>query len=98
MRALHHRRLPRRHGGYRSGHGGVYTLLELLEVNRVIIAIESNKPEAIRVLTEIAENKRDQKDQVKVLELKSRYPQGAEKVLVQACTGRKIPKASCLRT
>ncbi len=71
---------------------GVYTLLELLEVNRVIIAIESNKPEAIRVLTEIAENKRDQKDQVKVLELKSRYPQGAEKVLVQACTGRKIPK------
>ena len=45
---------------------GVYTLLELLEADRVIIAIESNKPEAIRVLTEIAENKRDQKDQVKV--------------------------------
>ena len=71
---------------------GVYTLLELLEVERILIAIESNKPEAIRILTEIAENNRDQKDQVKVLELKSRYPQGAEKVLVQACTGRKIPK------
>lgn len=71
---------------------GVYTLLELLEADRVIIAIESNKPEAIRILTEIAENKRDKNDQVKVLELKSRYPQGAEKVLVQACTGRKIPK------
>ena len=26
-----------------------------------------------------------------MLPLKSRYPQGAEKVLVQACTGRKVP-------
>ncbi len=71
---------------------GVYTLLELLQVERVIIAIESNKPEAIRVLTEIADSERDKKHQVEVLKLKSRYPQGAEKVLVQACTGRKIPK------
>ncbi len=71
---------------------GVYILLELFQVDRVIIAIESNKPKAIRVLTRIAENERDKEDRVKVLELKSRYPQGAEKVLVQACTGRKIPQ------
>ena len=29
---------------------------------------------------------------MRVLALKSRYPQGAEKVLVQACTGRKVPE------
>ena len=28
---------------------------------------------------------------MRVLPLKARYPQGAEKVLVQACTGRKVP-------
>lgn len=72
---------------------GVYALWEMLGADRVIIAIENNKPEAIRILTQIAESDtRDPDDHVKVLTLKSRYPQGAEKVLVQACTGRKIPQ------
>ena len=72
---------------------GVYTVKELLGAQRVIIAIENNKPEAIRILREIADNEnRDPEDKVRVLELKSNYPQGAEKVLVQACTGRRIPQ------
>ncbi len=71
---------------------GVYALLDMLKAQRVIIAIESNKPKAIEVLNRIAENENDPEDRVKVLKLKARYPQGAEKVLVQACTGRRIPK------
>jgi len=72
---------------------GVYTLWEMLGADRVIIAIENNKSEAIKVLTHIAESDtRDPNDRVRVLTLKSKYPQGAEKVLVQACTGRRIPQ------
>lgn len=72
---------------------GVYALWEMLGADRVLIAVESNKPEAIRILTDIAESdSRDPENHVRVLKLKSRYPQGAEKVLVQACTGRKIPQ------
>lgn len=72
---------------------GVYKVKEILGVQRVIIAVEDNKPDVIAKLREIADDpKRDPRDEVRVLPLKSRYPQGAEKVLVQACTGRKIPE------
>ena len=71
---------------------GVYHVKEILGVQRVLIAVEDNKPDVIQRLSEIADDpKRDPLDQVRVLPLKSRYPQGAEKVLVQACTGRKVP-------
>lgn len=71
---------------------GVYHVKEILGVQRVIIAVEDNKPDVIQKLSEIADDpKRDPLDQVRVLPLKSHYPQGAEKVLVQACTGRKVP-------
>ncbi len=71
---------------------GVYTLLELLKLERVIIAVESNKPKVIETLRRIADNKEnDPEDRVRVLPRKARYPQGAEKVLVQACTNRIIP-------
>lgn len=71
---------------------GIYKIKDILGVHRVIIAVEDNKPDAIAKLTEIAENPElDPYDEVRVLTLKSRYPQGAEKVLVLACTGREIP-------
>ena len=71
---------------------GVYHVKEILGVQRVIIAVEDNKPDVIQKLSEIADDpKRNPLDQVRVLPLKSRYPQGAEKVLVQACPGRKVP-------
>ena len=71
---------------------GVYHVKEILGVQRVIIAVEDNKPDVIQKLSEIPDDpKRDPLDQVRVLPINSRYPQGAEKVLVQACTGRKVP-------
>lgn len=71
---------------------GIKIVKDLLDVHRVIIGIESNKPDAIKILSQIAENEAaDPDDEVRILTLKSSYPQGAEKVLIRACTGRKVP-------
>ena len=70
---------------------GIYTVQEMLGIDRVIIAIEDNKPEAMNVLTGIAANSADKNDSVRVMQLRSRYPQGAEKVIIQAATGRRVP-------
>ena len=70
---------------------GIYTVQEMLGIDRVIIAIEDNKPEAMKVLTGIAANSADKNDSVRVMQLRSRYPQGAEKVIIQAATGRRVP-------
>ena len=54
--------------------------------------MENNKPDVIETLTRIADNpERDPDDNVRVLPLRARYPQGAEKVLVKSCTNRVIP-------
>lgn len=67
--------------------------IELLQecapsIERYIIGIENNKPEAISKITEaFASNER-----VSVKELPSLYPQGAEKVLVHNTTGLDVPE------
>ena len=71
--------------------GGVYLIKKLLNIERVIIAVEDNKPKAIKTFYEIAADKQDTDDKVKLMKLKSRYPQGAEKVLIYSATKRKLP-------
>lgn len=71
---------------------GIHAVKEILGVKRVIIGVEKNKPDAIKLLKEIAGNKTADPDNiVMVLPLKSSYPQGAEKVLIKATTGRVVP-------
>lgn len=70
---------------------GVYTIKDMLGFKNVIIAAEDNKPEAFKVLKNIADHKDDVKDEVKLMVLESKYPQGAEKMMVQSATGRKVP-------
>lgn len=71
---------------------GIYKVKEILDVHRVMIAVEDNKPDVIEKLREIADNTElDPNDEVRVFPLPSRYPQGAEKVLVRTCTGRRVP-------
>ena len=70
---------------------GIHTVKEFLDIHRVIIGIENNKPDAIKALREIADNSHDIDDEIRVLPLKASYPQGAEKVLIKACTGREVP-------
>lgn len=70
---------------------GVYALKELLGFKQVIIAAEDNKPEAFKVLSKIADHDADIDDSVKLMVLESKYPQGAEKMMVQSATGRRVP-------
>lgn len=51
------------------------------------IGVEANKPDAIRHLTEVATNH----PKIQVVKLKTKYPQGAEKQLINALTGRNVP-------
>lgn len=70
---------------------GVQTVMEFLGAARVIIAVERNKPAAIAELSRIAASVSTSTRKVIVKPLPARYPQGAEKVLVAACTGRRVP-------
>ncbi len=70
---------------------GVYLLQEILGFKKVIIAVEDNKPKAIKILKEIADSDLDHGNAVRLMTLKSRYPQGAEKMMVLSATGRKVP-------
>lgn len=65
---------------------GAKILARILEVENVSIGIELNKPDAIAVLTE-----KTQGTGIKVVGLRVQYPQGAEKQLIYAVTGRKVP-------
>ena len=66
---------------------GVDILRRTLGVPKAYIGIEMNKPEPIRVMTETARNYPD----VIIEPMKVKYPQGAEKQLIQAITGRRVP-------
>ncbi|MBP3692788.1 MAG: electron transport complex subunit RsxC [Clostridia bacterium] len=70
---------------------GVYLLKKIIGFKRVLIAVEDNKPAAIEKLAQLASDKRDEDNSVKVLKLPSRYPQGAEKVLIYTATKRRLP-------
>ena len=69
----------------------IYTLKELFGFKRVVIAAEDNKPEAFTVLKRIADQDLEDDNVVRLMTLKSKYPQGAEKMMVYSATGRKVP-------
>ena len=71
---------------------GVQTVMEFLGAARVLIAVERNKPAAIAELSRIAASVSTPTRKVAVKPLPTRYPQGAEKVLIAACTGRRVPE------
>lgn len=66
---------------------GVRILMKGLGVDKAIIGIENNKPDAIRHMTTLAERY----PEIKVQALKVKYPQGGEKQLINALLGREVP-------
>ncbi len=66
---------------------GVKTIMEITGIKKAFIGIESNKPEAIKLITGMAK----EYDNIHVVPLRTRYPQGGEKQLIYAVTGRKVP-------
>ncbi len=70
---------------------GMKLVAKLLDVKYAVIGIEDNKPEAIKLMTELLAQVKIDGITFKVETLPSRYPQGAEKVLIDQCTGRQVP-------
>ena len=66
---------------------GMKIIGQVLKPKRVILAVEENKKEAIEGLYKVLE--RETEITLKVLP--TRFPQGAEKQLIQAVTGKEIP-------
>ncbi|SFB32888.1 electron transport complex protein RnfC [Acetitomaculum ruminis DSM 5522] len=65
---------------------GVKILLQLFPNAKGLICVEENKPQAIAKLKQICANE----SKVDVCELKTKYPQGGERMIIYAATGRKI--------
>jgi Na+-translocating ferredoxin:NAD+ oxidoreductase subunit C len=68
-------------------HLGVRIMMHTLGVGRAVIGVEKNKPDAIEALNATIPADLD----VSVLPLTVKYPQGAEKMLIRAVTGREVP-------
>ncbi len=66
--------------------GGVRILLQMFPQAQGIIGIEDNKPECIKKLTHLTATH----PRVRVCPLKTKYPQGGERSLIYALTGRRV--------
>lgn len=65
---------------------GITQIQRWLNIPHILIGIEDNQPEALAQMEQAAEGK------ARVISLPSRYPQGAEKVLVYTLTKRVVPE------
>jgi electron transport complex protein RnfC len=65
---------------------GLEIVLSLFPEAQGIIAVEDNKPDAIKKFREFNKNER-----ISVKPLVAKYPQGGEKMLIYTCTGREVP-------
>ena len=66
--------------------GGLKCILKLFDHAKGYICIEDNKPDCIEKLTELVKDE----PKIEVAPLKTKYPQGAERCLIAAVSGREI--------
>lgn len=69
---------------------GVRLLMKAMNVTKAYIGIENNKPDAIAHLQNLCGKNRD----ISVVPLKVKYPQGGEKQLIKAVTGKEVPSGA----
>ena len=67
---------------------GLSIILRLFDNARGILAVEDNKPDCIQILKKIVKD--NNLERITVIPLKTKYPQGAERQLIYATTGRAI--------
>ena len=67
---------------------GIALLQKYMQVPRVVIGIEANKPECVKAMEDLANRMKG----VEVMALPALYPQGGEKVLIYHTTGRIVPE------
>ncbi len=73
---------------------GVELLMKAVNVKKAYIGIEENKPDAISLMTEKAARQTDA--DIEVVTLKTKYPQGGEKQLIDAVVRRQVPAPPAL--
>ncbi|MBP1924914.1 electron transport complex protein RnfC [Sedimentibacter acidaminivorans] len=66
---------------------GAKAVMKAVGVDKCYIAIEKNKPDAIEVMQKIVKDA----DGIEVAPLETKYPQGDEKRIINAITGREVP-------
>lgn len=66
---------------------GLKAFMKVLGVKKGYIGIENNKLDAIEKMTKLTQDETE----IEVVSLKTKYPQGAEKQLIYACTKRQVP-------
>ena len=66
---------------------GLRAILKALNVKRGYIGIEDNKPDAIQAIKDAIGSD----EHITIYSLHTKYPQGAEKQLIQAITGKEVP-------
>jgi len=64
---------------------GVKIIMKILGVNKGIVGIEDNKPEAVKIMKEAFKG-----TNVDIVALPTKYPQGAEKMLIKMLTNREV--------
>ena len=69
--------------------GGMKIILKLFDNAKGIFGVEDNKPDCIEKLRELTKDE----PRIEVLALKTKYPQGGERQLIYATTGRAINSA-----
>ena len=69
---------------------GTQLLMKALKVDKAVIGIENNKPDAIKHLSVLAQKYTG----ISVVPLKVKYPQGSEKHLIKSITGREVPSGA----
>ena len=68
---------------------GLKILMKVFGLDEGYIAIENNKPDAIALMKEWAS--REGNEGIHIVKVKTKYPQGSEKHLIKAVTGRSVP-------
>ncbi len=64
---------------------GAQLMAKLLDNPRILIGVEDNKPEAIKALTDAAQN-----TAIEIISFPTKYPSGGEKQLIQILTGKEV--------
>lgn len=65
---------------------GMWVILSIFPKAQGVFAVEDNKPDCVKLLKELTKDE----DRMSVKAIKTKYPQGAERMLIYAVTGRAI--------
>lgn len=69
---------------------GINIVLRALGINKAIVGIENNKPDAIKHLKQVTQQHKN----IKICPLKVQYPQGGEKQLIKATIDKEVPSGA----